>query len=327
MTVSSNKKPNVLLLAGGVGGAKLAEGLAAIEDINLSIIGNIADDEIFHGLWVSPDIDTLTYSLSGLVNRQQGWGLSDEGSRALEMLKLLGNDTWMFLGDKDFGLHIHRTNRLRQGYSRSEIASEIAKSLGVRVPLLLPTDDVVQTRLKTDKGWILFQDYFVRQQCAPEVLDIRFEGVEQALAHPKALQAIAQADLIIIAPSNPLLSIAPILAIPGIKDALKDAKAPKLAVSPLIAGKVFKGPADKVMKSLGLEPSVIGVADHYRDLIDRIVIDDQDCEATVEIETMGIACGLDDISMRDQADKIRLAQSILTNHASLMMCKTQEAAQ
>ncbi|SNZ20280.1 2-phospho-L-lactate transferase [Cohaesibacter gelatinilyticus] len=327
MTQFKVNKPNILLLAGGVGGAKLAEGLAAMEGISLSIIGNIADDEIFHGLWVSPDIDTLTYSLSGLVNRDQGWGLADEGSKALEMLKILGNDTWMFLGDKDFGLHIHRSNRLRQGYSRSEIASEIAQSLGVKVPLILPTDDVVQTRLKTNEGWILFQDYFVRQRCAPDVLDIRFEGAEQAKPTSQALTAIEQADLIIIAPSNPILSIEPILSIPGLKDALQSSKASILAVSPLIAGKPFKGPADKVMASLGLEASAIGVANHYRDLIDQIVIDDQDCEATAEIEDMGIACGLDDISMRDQADKVRLARSILANHVSFNGFVSSEAAQ
>ncbi|MCV6575052.1 MAG: 2-phospho-L-lactate transferase [Cohaesibacter sp.] len=327
MSYVSVEKPNILLLAGGVGGAKMAEGLAAIEGITLSILGNIADDQIFHGLWVSPDIDTLTYSLSGLVNRDQGWGLANEGSRALDMLKQLGNDTWMFLGDRDFGLHIHRSNRLKQGYSRSQITSEIAHALGIGTPLILPTDDVVQTRLKTKDGWILFQDYFVRQKCAPEVLDIHFEGADQAHPTSKALKAISEADLIIIAPSNPILSIAPILSIPGIRDALTASKATILALSPLIGGKPVKGPADKVMKAMGLEASATGIARYYRDLIDQIVIDHQDQASKAEIEAMGLVCSLDDILMCTRQDKIRLAHALLANHAAFNGFSCPEAAQ
>ncbi|MDX5594240.1 2-phospho-L-lactate transferase [Pseudovibrio sp. SPO723] len=305
------EKPKVVLLAGGVGGAKMAEGLAGIAGIDLKIIGNIADDEAFHGLWVSPDIDTLTYSLAGVINRQQGWGLADEGDRALTMLKSLGADTWMFLGDKDFGLHIYRTARRAKGDRPSQIAADIATSLGVSVPLLLPTDDVVQTRVQTDDGSISFQEYFVKLRCAPEVRALSFEGVEQARPTSETLAAIEAADLIVFAPSNPLVSIGPILAIPGIKEALLNAPARKIAVSPIIAGGVVKGPADRMMASLGLEASALGIARHYARIIDALVIDRQDADSANNIEALGIAAFSEDILMRSKEDKIRLAHAVL----------------
>ncbi|WPY94392.1 2-phospho-L-lactate transferase [Limimaricola variabilis] len=302
----------VCLLAGGVGGAKMAEGLAAHDDVALSVIGNVADDESFHGLWVSPDIDTLTYSLAGRIDRNQGWGVADEGHRALETLKLLGAETWMSLGDRDFGLHIHRTMRRARGDRPSNIARDVARAFGVAPAILLPTDDVVQTRLRTTDGrWLSFQEYFVRERCAPEIREIAFSGMDMARPTPEALTAITAADLIVIAPSNPLVSIAPILGVPGITEALRAATAPKIAVSPFIDGRVVKGPADRMMASLGLRADALGVARRYRTLADRLVIDHADAALTAEIAAEGLAPHCSDILMKSQADKARLAREIL----------------
>ncbi|MEM9144914.1 MAG: 2-phospho-L-lactate transferase [Pseudomonadota bacterium] len=301
----------VTLIAGGVGGAKMAEGFAACPEVRLSIVGNVADDAEFHGLWVSPDIDTLTYTLAGLINREQGWGMADEGHRALDTLARLGEDTWMFLGDRDFGLHILRTARVHRGERRSVIAADIARALGVGPRILLPTDDVVQTRVRTDRGWLGFQEYFVRERCAPEVRTIAFDGIEMARPTPEALEAIATADLIVIAPSNPLVSVAPILGIPGIRRAVAEAPAPCIAVSPLIAGKVVKGPADRMLASLGHQADALGVARLYADIADRFLIDQADADLAGAIASLGLAPDIRDILMRDAADKARLAGEIL----------------
>ena len=306
-----SEKPKVTLLAGGVGGAKMAEGLAALDDIDLTIIGNVADDEAFHGLWVSPDIDTLTYSLAGMIDRVQGWGVADEGKRALETLSLLGEETWMTLGDRDFGLHIYRTMRRARGDRPSEIAQDVADAFGVKPRIVLPTDDVVQTQVETEHGWLSFQQYFVREQCKPEVKAIRFEGIDQAVATSEALDAIEQADLIVIAPSNPLVSIAPILGIQGIADAVKQASARTIAVSPFIAGKVIKGPADRMMAALGHRADAVGVAERYMELIDALVIDLEDVDLGADIEALGIDALARSIFMKVHEDKVRLAREIV----------------
>jgi LPPG:FO 2-phospho-L-lactate transferase len=301
----------VTLLAGGVGGAKMAEGLAALEGVELTIIGNIADDEQFHGLWVSPDIDTVTYTLAGMIDRSQGWGVADEGLRALGVLETLGEHTWMTLGDKDLGLHIYRTMRRAEGDRPSDIARHIAKAFGVVPTIVLPTDDWMQTRLVTDIGPLSFQEYFVREQCKPEVLEIWFEGVEFAKPTPEALEALESADLIVLAPSNPLVSIDPILAIPGMHDAVVEAPAPVIAVSPLIAGKTVKGPAARMMASLGLDASALGVARHYQGLVDSLVIDSQDADLQPAIEALGMEVSTTDILMPTQERKRELAAYLL----------------
>ncbi|MEM9602689.1 MAG: 2-phospho-L-lactate transferase [Pseudomonadota bacterium] len=305
----------VVLLAGGVGGAKMAEGFAALDDVELSIIGNVADDEAFHGLWVSPDIDTLLYTLSGRINRDQGWGVADEGRRALDVLGELGEDTWMFLGDRDFGLHIYRTMRLQRGDRPSTIAADIAARFGIAARVLLPTDDRVQTRVRTAAGWLSFQQYFVRERCAPDVLELEYEGIEDATAAPDALAALAAADLIVIAPSNPLVSVAPILNVRGIRDALLTASAPVMAVSPLIAGKVVKGPADRMLASLGHRADALGVARLYHDIVHCMVIDSQDAPLASDIRELGVQVRLTDIFMPDAAAKARLARDILASRA------------
>lgn len=303
----------VTLIAGGVGGAKMAEGLAGLPDVDLTVIGNVADDDEFHGMWVSPDIDTMLYTLSGRINRDQGWGVADEATRALSVLAELGSETWMTLGDRDFGLHIYRTHRLRQGDRPSDITQDIARAFGITARILLPTDDRVQTRVRTRGGWQSFQDYFVRDRCAPEVLELAYQGIDTAKPTPEALDAIATADLIVIAPSNPLVSIAPILGVPGLRDAVTSAaaRAPVFAVSPLIAGKVVKGPADRMMAGLGLRADAIGVAQGYADIADLLLIDHADAELGPQISALGPEPVCDDILMPDLAGKTRLARRLM----------------
>ena len=301
----------VTLLAGGVGGAKLAEGLAGVPEISLTVIGNVADDEEFHGLWVSPDIDTMLYTLSGRVNRDQGWGLADESNRALEMLNCLGANTWMFLGDRDFGLHIYRTERLHRGDRPSDIVADITSKFGINSKILLPTDARVQTRVLTDGGWLSFQEYFVRERCQPEVLELSYDGLELSKITAEAELALNEAELIIIAPSNPLVSILPILKIPGFHAALQNATAPIFAVSPLIAGKALKGPADRMLTSLNYRADAVGVANFYENIAAYFLMDSNDFELSDEVSKLGMVPYTADILMPDLAGKVRLAREIL----------------
>lgn len=305
-------KTKVTLLAGGVGGAKMAEGFAALDDVDLTIIVNPADDDEFHGLWVSPDIDTMLYTLSGRINRDQGWGVADDGCRALNVLKDLGADTWMFLGDADFGLHIYRTERLRRGHRPSDITREIAQSFGIKAKLLLPTDDTIQTQLLVGSDWISFQDYFVRQKCAPVVNDLRINGINKARPTIEARAAIDEADLIVIAPSNPILSIGPILKVPGIEDALLNASAPAFAVSPLIGGKAVKGPAVEIMSQLGVSPDISGISKCYHPFSDILFIDDADKNSAQGAWDWQLEALSTDILMPDLAAKKRLAGELLS---------------
>lgn len=311
----SDQPIRVTLLAGGVGGAKLAEGLANISrSIELSIIANTADDQEFHGLWVSPDVDTLTYTLADMIDRNQGWGLNNDTTHTLEALTRLGDDTWMQLGDMDFATHIYRTNLRRQGVRPTEIAARIAESLGVSCRIILPTDNVIQTRVQTNQGWMDFQSYFVRNRCLPEVLDIAITGIEQARPTPEALAAIQQADLIILAPSNPVVSIGPILSVPGIRQAIANSSAAKFAVSPLIGGKTVKGPADKMLKARGVECTPAGIASCYQGLIDGIVIDDLDAtpENLSKIDHLNVLTTATLMKTFDQ--KISVANQILDRY-------------
>lgn len=314
--------PRVTLLAGGVGGAKLAEGLAAIcPPERLSIIGNVADDQEFHGLWVSPDIDTLTYSLANMIDRQKGWGLANESHGVLTALEGFGCDTWMTLGDKDMATHIFRTQLRRQGIRPSAIAQSIANSLGVKINLLLPTDDRLQTMIKTDQGWLAFQEYFVRERCQPDVREIRFEGANEARPTYEALEAIENADLLLIAPSNPAVSIAPILAVPGIRQAIENSHAVKLAVSPLIGGRTVKGPADRMLTAMGYSCSNFGVASSYSGLIDGLVIDEGDRSDQAALEAEGLRVMTTPTLMTCTEDKARLAKETL---AFASTCRRKE---
>jgi len=305
------KFKNITLIAGGVGGAKLAEGFDAINEINLSVIGNIADDDTFHGLWVSPDIDTLTYSLAKIINRDQGWGLRNETFNSLKMLSKLNQETWMTLGDKDFGLHIYRTMRRQKGDSPSEIANDISKFFGLKTKIILPTNDIIKTKLLTENGWLNFQQYFVREKCVPKISKIKFDGIENAVPTKESISSLKNADLIVLAPSNPLVSLGPIIDIPLIRETIINAKAPKVAVSPFIGNKTVKGPANKMMEELGENPNAVGFAQRFSDIIDLLFIDKSDNHLDKEIKSIIKKTFFTNILMKDQNDKLNLSKKIL----------------
>ena len=299
---------NVVILSGGVGGARFVSGYAkAFPNDALSVIGNVADDEEFHGLWVSPDMDTLTYTLAG-IEGPHGWGIRLDTYHALEVLSKLGNDNWMTLGDQDFALHIYRTNRRRQGDRPTKIAADITRALGVEITILPVTDAVVQTRILTDAGELSFQEYFVRERTKPRILSIRYEGIDDATATPEVLQALAQADMIYFAPSNPIVSLLPILNVQGFTDALCAAKAPKVAVSPFIGGKAVKGPAVEMMKSRNLSADADGLLDIYDGLLDALIIDTGDKETVPGLAHRGLQIADTDILMGGKDGRIRVAR-------------------
>lgn len=301
-----------VLLAGGVGGARMAEGFArALPDGALTVVANVGDDESFYGLHVSPDIDTLIYTLSGRIDRVQGWGVEDDALRALTVLSDLGAPAWMKLGDADFGLHIWRSWRLGDGATLSEITAEAAQRLGARARVLPATDDPLKTRLLTDRGWMDFQPWFVGARCEPRVSELRYDGADVARASAQALSAISQADAIFIAPSNPLLSVEPILAIGSIREAVRSASAPVVGVSPLIGGKAIKGPLTRLLADLGLPGGAAGVAKRYAGLLDGFVVDSSDGEDAAAIRSDAISVLQTDIMMRDPAAAERLAGEVL----------------
>jgi LPPG:FO 2-phospho-L-lactate transferase len=307
------KKPNlrVTLLAGGVGGAKMAEGFAGLRNIDLSIIGNVADDDDFHGLTVSPDIDTLTYTLSGIVNREQGWGIKDEGFRALSILKKLGNETWMTLGDADFGLHIYRNQRLSKGDKPSTIAKDIARKLGVKAELILPTNDRVRTQVQTNEGWISFQEYFVKKRCKPRIFKLRYDGIKKAKINNEAANTIKKADMVVIAPSNPLVSIMPIIDIPGFQKILAEKKSKVVCVSPIISGKAVKGPANRMLIDLGYKSNAFDALSFYKKICTFFVIDHADKNLGIDFINSNLTHHLENILMNSTQEKQSLAKKII----------------
>jgi len=269
----------VLALSGGVGGAKLALGLArALPPGGLVVVANTGDDFEHLGLHISPDLDTLTYVLAGLDNPETGWGRRDETWSFMEALGRLGGETWFRLGDRDLAMHVERTRRLKRGETLSGITAELTQRLGVASRILPMSDDRVRTRVRTPDGRIDFQHYFVGLKCAPPVTGFVFDGAETATVHPDILRLLRFENLraVIICPSNPFISIDPILALPGLREALLAAAAPVVAVSPIITGRAVKGPTAKMMSELGLEVDALTVASHYRGLIDGYVMDDAD---------------------------------------------------
>ncbi|NKB24573.1 MAG: 2-phospho-L-lactate transferase [Kiritimatiellae bacterium] len=307
-----NPPKNITILAGGIGGSKIVEGFARLHDQHtLTVIGNTGDDIERHGLWVSPDMDIITYSLAHVVDREKGWGFKNETFQALRALGELGEEVWMNLGDQDLATHIYRTHLRRQGLRPTDIALKIAEKLGVTTPILVPTDDVIQTMILTEKGWLNFQEFYVREKCEREVLDIDYHGAQQAKPTPEVLDVLSRSDLMIIAPSNPLGSIGPILAIPGIREALIQAPALKIAVSPIVGGLSLKGPAHKMLSAKGYTVDPLGVAGYYSPLIQGIVIDTQDKKYKDALEDAGLEVYITDTIMKTQEDKERVAGSIL----------------
>jgi len=308
----------VVLLAGGVGGARMAEGFArALPAGALTVIANVGDDEEFYGLRVCPDIDTLLYTLSDRIDRSQGWGVADDTVKALDVLRELGAPAWMKLGDADFGLHIWRSWRLAAGENLSQITAAASERMGARATILPATDDPLRTKLNTDEGWMDFQPWFVGKRCAPKVSELRYEGATTARPSTQALAALADADLIVIAPSNPLLSIEPILAVPDLREAVVASSAPCIGVSPLIGGKAVKGPLTRLMEDLGLEATTRAVAARYEGLLDGFVVDSSDTADAEALKDSHIAVATTDILMGGPEGAERLAREALAFAAEL----------
>jgi LPPG:FO 2-phospho-L-lactate transferase len=304
----------VVTLAGGVGGAKLAEGLQAILGKGLTVVVNTADDTERHGLLVCADHDTVMYTLAGLENPEWGWGLAGDTWAAMGALERLGEEGWFRLGDQDLATHVVRTRRLREGERLTDICRDLQRRLGVRAAILPMTDDPVRTRVRTDDGWLDFQDYFVRLRQAPEVHEVEFAGIEAARPTREVTSALEAATVIVIAPSNPIVSVGPILAVPGVRDrilAARDRGAAVVAVSGIVGGKALKGPADRMLASLGHEPSAPGVARIYADLIDTFVLDAVDATLAPAVEALGVRAVVADTIMTDDASRARLAADVL----------------
>ena len=307
----------IIALSGGVGGAKLALGLSRILPPEaLMVVVNTGDDFEHLGLSISPDIDTVTYTLSGLANREVGWGRHDETWSFMETMERLGGETWFRLGDRDVALHVVRTRRLRAGETLSAVTDDLCKRLGIGPRVVPMTDDRVRTRLLTDAGWLDFQDYFVNRKCEPVVRELTFDGAAEATPHPEFMAALADPKLqaVVICPSNPFISVEPILAIPGVRAALVACKAPVIAVSPIIAGRAVKGPTAKMMTELGLDPSAGSVAHRYADLLDGYVIDHADMAEVVSIDAR---VTLAQTMMTTIEDREALARTVLDAAAVL----------
>ena len=306
------RTPKTLALAGGVGGAKLAAGLqAALPTGNLTVVVNTADDFELWGLHISPDLDTMMYTLAGVANPEAGWGVRGETFNALEMLGRYGEDTWFMLGDRDLATHLLRTVRLHRGESLTEVTADLSFRLGVESTVLPMCDEPVSTLVHTPDGTLEFQDYFVRRRQKDEVLGVELRGVEESRVSAAVSEALAEAEIVVFCPSNPVVSIGPILSVPGMTEALSASAAPKVAVSPIVGGRALKGPADKMMASLGHEVSATGVASLYEGLVDAMVVDHADEMERARIEELGVRVLVTDAVMHDEDDRERLAREIL----------------
>ena len=300
------------LLAGGVGGAKFAYGVmrALPDPASLTVIVNVGDDFEHFGLKICPDLDTVCYTLAGLENPATGWGRRGESWRVMEAVAVLGGPDWFRLGDLDLATHLERTRRLRAGQPLHEIAAAFCKTWGVKARVLPVTNESVPTVVLTDEGELAFQEYFVRKRWQPRVRGFRFVGAENARPAPGVLESLRTADAVLIAPSNPFVSIDPILAIPGVRDAL--AGKPVLAVSPIIGGKAVKGPAAKMFRELGYEPSAAAVAEHYRGLVSHFVLDEADADQAAAVREIVPHVLVTDTLMTDATKRVELARTVLS---------------
>jgi LPPG:FO 2-phospho-L-lactate transferase len=299
----------VSVLAGGVGAARFLRGLVdVVEPQSVTIIGNTGDDEEFFGLHVSPDLDTVGYTLADVVG-PEGWGIDGDTYACLEQMRALGEEAWFLLGDADLATHVERTRLLREGRSLSEATAAIAGAFGLACRLLPMSNDRVRTVVTTDDGELSFQEYFVRRRWQDEVRALRFDGAATARPAAGVLDAIADADVVVIAPSNPLVSIGPILAVPGVREALVATGAPVVAISPIVGGRALKGPADRMMSALGHEPSAVGVARLYADFLDVLVLDNEDAALAQEVEELGARAVVTNTVMRDASSREALARA------------------
>src|SRR5436190_1372183 len=302
----------IVVLAGGVGAARFLQGLVqVVPQERLTVVVNTGDDRDFYGLHVSPDLDIVMYTLSGIVDEAHGWGIRNGTYNTMQQLTNYGYEDWFMLGDRDLATHIHRTNLLRQGKPLSEITDELRRQFGLILRILPMSDQDVTTHIQTPVGLLHFQEYMVKRRCADAVLDVVFVGANESRPAPGVLDAIKDAEAILIAPSNPIVSIGSILAIPGIHDALHEASGMVVAISPIVGGAPIKGPADKLMLGLRMEVSPVGVARCYRDFLDVMVIDEQDAHLAAQIEDLGIPTISTDTIMRNAAAKAHVARSVL----------------
>lgn len=302
----------IVVLAGGVGGAKLAHGFALLGyDEDLTVIVNTADDFELFGLTISPDVDTVLYTLAGIANPTTGWGILGDTANALAMLGRYGQPTWFWLGDRDLATHILRTAWLRDGWRPTAVAAELARRLGVRARILPMCDEPVRTVVRTPAGELPFQEYFVRRRQRDTVLAVEFRGIEDARLSPEVEAAFTDARAVIIAPSNPIVSIGPILSVPGLRERLRQLTVPIVAVSPIVAGRALKGPADRMLASLGYDVSPLGVARLYADFLDGLVLDRADAPLADALSSLDIRPLVTDAIMRDEADRARLAREVL----------------
>ncbi len=301
----------ITVLAGGVGAARLLRALCLVVDPGeLTAVINVGDDLVLHGLTICPDVDTVTYTLAGLNDEARGWGLTGETWRVMDELEALGGEAWFRLGDRDLATHLYRTQRLAEGATKTEATAEIARARGVASTLLPASDDPVATTLETLEGPMAFQEYFVRRRHDVTVTAVRVTGLAAARTSPAALAAIAGAERVVVAPSNPLLSIDPILALAGVREALGE-RGDVVAVSPIVGGAALKGPADRLMSDLGLEPSAAGVADHYGGLVATWVIDELDAALAGRIGGAGHEVRVTTTVMDDPARARALAEAVL----------------
>lgn len=302
----------ITALAGGIGAAKFLLGLSRVmPPEEITIIANTGDDIELFGLRICPDIDTLAYTLSGVINEETGWGVEGDTFESLKWMRRYGEAAWFNLGDRDLATHIHRTDCLRRGLGLAEVTGRISRALGVRSLILPMTESYTPTRVVTGEGEMHFQEYFVRRRCEPVVREIRFDGIESALPAPGVESAIRDAEAVIICPSNPFISIGPILAVPGVREALRETRAAKLAITPIVGGKALKGPAAEMLRDLGREVSARGVAEMYGDFLDLFVLDIIDAELQSSIESLGLRALALDTVMKTLDDKQRLAREIM----------------
>ncbi len=303
----------VLALAGGVGGAKLVLGLSRVLPPERLIVAvNTGDDDEFYGLHVSPDLDTVMYTLAGLANPETGWGLQGESFTVLQAYERLGGEAWFALGDRDLGTHMRRTELLRAGRPLSEVTADLCRRLGVACTVTPMSDERVRTLALTEDGELAFQEYFVHRRCEPVLRGLRFDGIEQAQLAPPFERALDGAAAVIVCPSNPLVSIGPILAIPGVRERIACFAGPRVVVSPIIAGQAVKGPAAKMLAELGEPPSAVAVARRYQRLCDVFVLDEQDAGLAPEVEALGMRAAVARTLMLSEPEKVALARRVLT---------------
>ena len=302
----------ITALAGGVGAARFLTGLLKlVNQKDLSVIVNTGDDIELFGLHISPDVDIVTYTLAGIVDEENGWGIKGDTFHCLEALRKFKGETWFNLGDRDLATHIFRTNLLKNGVKLSEVTARVSRLLGLEVTVLPMTDDRFETRVLIEEGLVHFEEYFVKRGGKDEVLGVEFLGADRAKPAAGVLEAIREAEKVIVCPSNPIVSIGTILAVNGVRDALRHSDAKKVAVSPIIAGAPVKGPADKLMHGLGFEVSAFSVAELYSDFLDAFVLDVADSEEKGRIEKLGIEVEVTNTLMKSLEDKVELARTVL----------------